>query len=632
MELSRRNFLKSAVAVAGAAGVGALASTSVARADVADDAGVVTYDQTIAWDAVYDVVVIGFGAAGSSTSIAAADAGASVLLLEKAPLGNEGGNSRLCGQMFAYGQDDPEEALSYYTKMAGELTIPDEILEVYTQGVAVSAHTYAEVFELDESNFADTANYMSPEYPEFVTNEETEVQLWKLHGTTSDSYMWQNWRKQVLNRSDSIDVWLESPAVALIQEPNTKTVIGVKVERAGETLNIRATNGVALTCGGYENNRQMIMDYLGWARTAYQGTGYNTGDGIKMAMAAGGDLWHMDVIEGGTFTYVTYLDKAIENHRLSTTGAGIIVGGDGYRFHDEGETTRHGHRYYNGTWDILHMPSRMYVIFDSADTAAAHATYADVYESDTIAGLAELIGADPDILQQTIDEFNFFCEAGVDYAYHRDIDTMEAFGDGPYYAVEAIPSILNTQGGPRRNENAEIVDADGNAIPHLYAAGECGGITSNHYQGGSNMAECLIFGRIAGTNAAAEKDSLDEYVAEVDESTLTIFPGDMNDIVDTSNVEAYEAECADNEYIGAATGMGGELVVKVTTDDGETIIGLEVLEDYETEGLGGAAIEVLVPAILELGTTDGVDNVSGATVTTSALIEAIADALAKAAE
>lgn len=83
---------------------------------------------------------------------------------------------------------------------------------------------------------------------------------------------------------------------------------------------------------------------------------------------------------------------------------------------------------------------------------------------------------------------------------------MRAFGEGPYYALELTPNILNTQGGPRRGAGAEVIGVSGEPVPHLYAAGECGGLTSNMYQGGGNMADNIIFGRIAGKNAAAVKE------------------------------------------------------------------------------------------------------------------------------
>ena len=81
---------------------------------------------------------------------------------------------------------------------------------------------------------------------------------------------------------------------------------------------------------------------------------------------------------------------------------------------------------------------------------------------------------------------------------------LNAFGNGPYYAVELSPSMINTQGGPRRNEKAEVLKPDGTPIPRLYSAGELGSIYSYLYQGTGNIGECLVFGRIAGRNAAAE--------------------------------------------------------------------------------------------------------------------------------
>jgi len=64
--------------------------------------------------------------------------------------------------------------------------------------------------------------------------------------------------------------------------------------------------------------------------------------------------------------------------------------------------------------------------------------------------------------------------------------------------------MLNTQGGPRRNEQAQIVRPDGTRVRPLYSAGELGSICSYLYQGVGNIGECLAFGRIAGRGAVAE--------------------------------------------------------------------------------------------------------------------------------
>ena len=81
---------------------------------------------------------------------------------------------------------------------------------------------------------------------------------------------------------------------------------------------------------------------------------------------------------------------------------------------------------------------------------------------------------------------------------------LASITSAPFYAVELSPCMLNTQGGPRRNEKGQIVQPDGTPIPRLYSAGELGSIYSYLYQGTGNIGECLAFGRIAARHAVAE--------------------------------------------------------------------------------------------------------------------------------
>lgn len=131
-----------------------------------------------------------------------------------------------------------------------------------------------------------------------------------------------------------------------------------------------------------------------------------------------------------------------------------------------------------------------------------------------------------------------------------------------------------------------------------------GGITSEHYQGGTNLAECIIFGQIAGKNAAAAKDALPEYtLAPKVEST----PTKLGEVTDLNQATSYETK--DNEYIGEGTGMGGKLVVKVTMD-GDKIANVEIVEHSESENISDPAIEQLPKAIVEANGTE-VDTISG---------------------
>ena len=181
--------------------------------------------------------------------------------------------------------------------------------------------------------------------------------------------------------------------------------------------------------------------------------------------------------------------------------------------------------------------------------------------------------ADPASLEQTVADFGKAASEGHDPMFRRVAETMRAFGDGPFYAIEVMPDILNTQGGPRRNGQAEVLDRDGRPIPHLYAAGEFGGIASNMYQGGGNMAECMIFGKVAGANAAAKKDACCRRTPSLRWTpSPTYLSGKETDMAEEKSYDTSE-----NEYVGKGQGIGGDVVVKVTMD-GDKMSAIEVLE------------------------------------------------------
>ena len=187
-----------------------------------------------------------------------------------------------------------------------------------------------------------------------------------------------------------------------------------------------------------------------------------------------------------------------------------------------------------------------------------------------------------------------------------------------------VPGLLDTQGGARRNARAEVIDVNGNVIPHLYSAGEFGGLTAHHYQGATNISECMVFGKIAGENAAEPKEALAAYAPRAAvTSSLTYLPGCSEEVAAT-----YEAS-AENEYIGKGTGIGGDVVVKCTIENGE-VKAVEVLQQTETEGIGTPAIENLPAKFVGCKTAEdvtAVDAVAGATITSKALKAAVIDCL-----
>ena len=655
-KISRKSFVKGALglgAVGILAGCGSSADSTAASASstaAPAEKKEFTFADTVRWDAQYDVVVMGMGAAGMVAAKTAADNGAKVVIVEKCEEGKAGGNTKVCGQLFAYANGDKDAAKSYYTALAGGRDIEPEIIDAISEGVANMADILADEFGFNKDEYMDWTGVnvvgtnmgaMSPEYPEMPGHEK--MALWTTHAGASDGYLYQGLKQNVTDRVDAIDVWYSSPAKSLIQDPVTKTVVGVTVERDGKEMNIRALNGVCICTGGFECNKEMVQHYLNVINYAARGGQYNTGDGIKMAQAVGADLWHMDCYEGlfglGSVTYP--VEEGIPCDMIATlaqnavnTGAAILVGTDGDRFVNESETVRHGHLYENGIWENPTFPEKVWYIIDETQKGEIEAAGAMPEEQlakltayDSIGALAEGIGVDKDRLTKTIKNYNSFANNGEDYKCGREAQYMRAFDGKKYYAMYMVSGLLNTQGGPKRSANAEVLDTQGNPIPHLYSAGECGGITVCMYQGGTNIAECITFGRIAGKNAAAVKDALPTYTVEAVESAPAQ-PGDIDDLV--GEEETYET--ADNQYIGKAQGMDDEIVVRVTVDDGK-ISQVEVLKQNETEGIGVPATEQLPEKFVGLDTEEAinaVDGISGATITSNALKQAMVNALLQA--
>ena len=655
-KISRKSFVKGALGL-GAVGIlaGCASSASSAAASASSTAAPAekkefTFADTVRWDAQYDVVVMGMGAAGMVAAKTAADNGAKVVIVEKCDEGKAGGNTKVCGQLFAYANGDKDAAKSYYTALAGGRDIEPEIIDAISEGVANMADILADEFGFNKDEYMDWTGVnvggtnmgaMSPEYPEMPGHEK--MALWTTHAGASDGYLYQGLKQNVTDRVDAIDVWYSSPAKSLIQDPVTKTVVGVTVERDGKEMNIRALNGVCICTGGFECNKEMVQHYLNVINYAPRGGQFNTGDGIKMAQAVGADLWHMDCYEGlfglGSVTYP--VEEGIPCDMIATlaqnavnTGAAILVGTDGDRFVNESETVRHGHLYENGIWENPTFPEKVWDIIDETQKGEIEAAGAMPEEQlakltayDSIGALAEGIGVDKDRLTKTLKNYNSFANNGEDYKCGREAQYMRAFDGKKYYAMYMVSGLLNTQGGPKRSANAEVLDTQGNPIPHLYSAGECGGITVCMYQGGTNIAECITFGRIAGKNAAAVKDALPTYTVEAVESAPAQ-PGDIDDLV--GEEETYET--ADNQYIGKAQGMDDEIVVRVTVDDGK-ISQVEVLKQNETEGIGVPATEQLPEKFVGLDTEEAinaVDGISGATITSNALKQAVVNALLQA--
>lgn len=601
----------------------------------------------IKWASTYDVVVIGFGAAGATAARFAADNGAKVLLTDAAPEGHEGGNTRYAGQVVLTGSDF-DKLKAYFKQLFGPIDIDEKVLNTYLKGISEIPEYFKKYLDIKEPvsynkahrdpDFEAFANGLSPEYPEFEGSDT--IDLTTVHDGYFDASLWKTLRGQVIKREKQIDVWLGSPARHLITDPETSAVMGVQIERNGQLVNIQARNGVVMSMGGFENNTEYIQNFIGVPKLKVIGTLYNKGDGIRMAQEVGASLWHMKSFEGFGFnTGFTFENPEEDRGKFILSpwpdlshGSIFVAADDGSRYVREDESGRHGHAFEGGSWKNPTVFSHPHLIFDETQyhqiEENGELPYSEFFnitvKANTIEELAEKIKANPITLKQTMHRFNRFSNDGVDLALGRSGDSMRAFDDGPYYATPLATAMLNTQGGAKRDKQARVLDAQNNPIPHLYSAGEFGGINANQYNGGGNLAECLIFGKIAGENAAAVKQDLE---AKLDQSAKENVNLGGNDLASASVLSHYST--GKDQYLGVSeAGIGGRVIVRITYSD-DQLKKVEVLEEHESEDVCQKAMDQLPKMMVELNTYE-VDSVTGASTSSRALKSAVKDAEQKA--
>jgi succinate dehydrogenase/fumarate reductase flavoprotein subunit len=243
------------------------------------------------WDVEADVVVVGFGAAGMAASVTAFELGAKVVILEKAPEGREGGNTRVAGQGYL-NTSSADQAIAYLTALCGPYTVPEAMVKVWAEEMGKNNAWLAGLG-------GDPQEHQHPpvgiEFPDLPGSGCVH----KFHDgpTYGYSYTWQLFERLVKQRP--IPIHYETPGRQLIQHDTTKEILGVRAQRGDQSINVKARKGVVLTCGGFENNQEMIRNYLPGVPYCYtSGSPYNEGDGITMAMSVGADLWHMNNYAG----------------------------------------------------------------------------------------------------------------------------------------------------------------------------------------------------------------------------------------------------------------------------------------------------------------------------------------------
>jgi 3-oxosteroid 1-dehydrogenase len=498
------------------------------------------------WDAQADVVVVGYGGAGAVTAISAADAGASVLVLEKNPARRHFCNTNVSGGIFI-SPTDSDGAFQYIKACIGD-TVDDEMCRLWADQTATNRDYLADLAR-SVGEPTGLIRHGGAEFPDLPGAEA--ISSWALAGGAGAT-LFGILDKCVAARS-SIRIEYATPASKLVQA-STGEILGVVAQRGGTAFNVRARRATILASGGYEYSEALKRNFLyGFPRYFYGPEG-NTGDGLAMAMAVGADLWHMNWTSqhyGMAYKSFPVAFNLANAGRPFSRSSYMIVDQYGRRFFDE---TYNGHSAY--AYFVLFDPVvgaypriPSYLVFDEsvrsmgmplsgsrarngdpigAAAAKYHYFWSQdqsreieqhwIMRADTISELAEAIhrrqGPNdvvaypssikmvPESLAGSIKAFNRYAERGYDPEFGRKGAVLAPIVAPPFYATEVWPVGPNTQGGPKFDNHGRVLDVYGKPIPRLYKCGELGSIYGQRYTGGGNIAELLAFGRIAGQHAA----------------------------------------------------------------------------------------------------------------------------------
>ena len=485
-----------------------------------------------------DVVVVGGGNAALCAALSAREQGARVLVLERAPFDDRGGNTVYTGggmrTVFA-GVEDIRD-------LVPDLT--DEQVEQTNFGAYTAADFYTDMARVTESR-------TDPDLCERLVEESLPTLRWM---RDKGVRFLAKYGQQAFEINNVFTFWgglvIESwggglglvDALAAAAERD-----GVRIEYGARAMHLR-TDGdrvtglvfrkdgtdhgvecgaVVLACGGFEANAEWRTRYLGagWELAKVRGSRYNTGDGLSMALEVGAmptGNWsgsHATPCDANAPEFGRWDDG--DAYARVSYQFGIMVNARGERFVDEGEDFR-SYTYAKFGRAILEQPGQ--IAFQVFDAKVDPALLRDVYKTRKVAkvtadSLEELArrleGIDQERFLQTAAAFN--AAVAVDVPFDPNVkDGRRTNGLGlaksnwanpldtpPYTAYPVTCGITFTFGGLKITPRGEVVDSGGSPITGLYACGELvGGLFFFNYPSASGLTSGSVFGRIAGRNAA----------------------------------------------------------------------------------------------------------------------------------
>ena len=480
-----------------------------------------------------DVIVVGCGIAGLSAAVTAREAGADVIVLERAPLEDRGGNTRWT-EAFMRMKSETEVADDFEAHFAANAGYHlDPALVQETAAGFDARPALAKVLPFTDPDVIAT----------FAESAGPTLTWLKSFGLSFDflpSYLITTCTTRLAPvggglalvealaaaaEKSGIDIRYQTTARGLLRNEDG-SIAGVETSGLGNERTRLTAPSVILACGGFEGNPEMLARYVGptagYLRPVARGGYYNKGEGIRMALEAGaapcGDygLFHAEPLDPRSGAPEPII--LIFNY-------GILVNRNGHRFVDEAPATVDAT--YEGITRIIHKQpgSVAYIIFDGSiedvpNWQRAVRTDVPPVKADTLAELAAQIGVPVSELEHTVAQYNAACPESAGF---KPLDTdglatatklqppksnwSRPIAKPPYMAFPLMCGNCFTFGGLKVDPRARVLNTDGEAMSGLYAAGETMGIYYGVYTGATSVLRGAVFGRIAGQEAANRGNS-----------------------------------------------------------------------------------------------------------------------------
>ena len=466
-----------------------------------------------------DVVVCGFGGAGACAALEARQNGADVIVLER--FSDGGGSTELSAcEMYLGGsggtslqrelgfEDSNENFRAYLLQCFGENHDPER-LTAYTEGAAehfdwmeAQGVPYKRGFFGGRDVVAmtgDSLQYTGNEraWPfNLVCEPVPRGHLPADSDHNGGKVLMGVLKKRV--RDAGAEVIVDARVGQLITDGDG-SVCGVGVKIDNEMRYIRARKGVVLTMGGFIMNERMTRRHIPRQESfaTRHGNPGDTGDGITMGVAAGGNAINM----GEAFIGVAHYPPAELTY-------GIFVNQAGQRFVNEDVyLARMGEHVFR------QHGRRAYLFIDNAHFSrpAYHDTTEIVAVGETIEEVEQEAGLPAGSLQRTVAYYNAHAERGEDPLFNKSADWLTPLSEAPFalvdFSLDKLHPTVFTLGGLETRSTGEVLTSDGDVIPGLYAAGRtAAGIprTGEGYASGMSVGDATFFGRLAGRQAAME--------------------------------------------------------------------------------------------------------------------------------